>query len=337
MNTLKRGKRNTALPRTLSAIGAIGLGILSTAAQAADAVAAWPTRPITMVVTYPPGGGADLMARLVAPGLSRELGQSVVVENRPGASGQIAAAYVAKSTPDGYTLMVDASSYAVNPSLYPRLPYDPAKAFRAISVLARYPNVLVANPAFPASKVADIVAMAKQKPGAVAFASSGNGSAQHLSGVLFEQRAGVDLLHVPYKGGGPAMTDVIAGQVPLFFANVASSLPHIKAGKLKPLAVTSNSRTTALPSVPTMQEAGVAGYEVYEWNAVFLPAATPEPIVAKLSAAIQKVMGSPEIKQRVEELGGEIVAAPPSEARRFIDAQERLWSKVIKDGNVHPE
>ncbi len=305
--------------------------------HAADPATSWPTRPVTLVVTYPPGGGADLMARLIAPGLGRELGQTVIVENRPGAGGQIGASYVAKAAADGYTLMVDASSYAVNPSLYPRLPYDPAKAFRAIGVLARYPNVLVANPAFPTTTVKDVLALARQKPGTVAFASSGNGSAQHLSGVLFEQLANVDLLHVPYKGGGPAMTDVIAGQVPLFFANVASSLQHIKAGKLRPLAVTSHTRTSALPSVPTMAEAGVTGYEVYEWNAAFVPAATPEAIAAKLSDALQKVMSSPEIRQRVTELGGEVVAAPPADATRFIDTQTRLWAKVIKDGNVKPE
>ncbi|WP_341248534.1 tripartite tricarboxylate transporter substrate binding protein [Cupriavidus pauculus] len=320
----------------------ISLTLAAVAAQpavlhAADAAQPWPTRPVTIVVTYPPGGGADLMARLIAPGLGRELGQTVIVENRPGAGGQIGASYVAKAAPDGYTLMVDASSYAVNPSLYPRLPYDPAKAFRAVGVLARYPNVLVANPGFPVANVQDVLAQARQKPGTVAFASSGNGSAQHLSGVLFEQRAHVDLLHVPYKGGGPAMTDVIAGQVPLFFANVASSLQHIKAGKLRPLAVTSHSRTSALPNVPTMQEAGVAGYEVYEWNAAFLPAATPEAVVTRLSDALQKVMASAEIRQRVAELGGEVVAAPPAEAARFIDTQTRLWAKVIKDGNVKPE
>jgi tripartite-type tricarboxylate transporter receptor subunit TctC len=308
----------------------ISLTLAAVAAQpavlhAADAAQPWPTRPVTIVVTYPPGGGADLMARLIAPGLGRELGQTVIVENRPGAGGQIGASYV------------DASSYAVNPSLYPRLPYDPAKAFRAVGVLARYPNVLVANPGFPVANVQDVLAQARQKPGTVAFASSGNGSAQHLSGVLFEQRAHVDLLHVPYKGGGPAMTDVIAGQVPLFFANVASSLQHIKAGKLRPLAVTSHSRTSALPNVPTMQEAGVAGYEVYEWNAAFLPAATPEAVVTRLSDALQKVMASAEIRQRVAELGGEVVAAPPAEAARFIDTQTRLWAKVIKDGNVKPE
>ncbi len=172
-------------------------------AQATESPAQWPSRPITIVVTYPPGGGADLMARLIAPGLGRELGQSVIVENRPGAGGQIGASYVAKAAPDGYTLMVDASSYAVNPSLYPRLPYDPVKAFMPIGVLARYPNVLVATPGFPAHSVKDVVAMAKQKPGTVAFASSGNGSAQHLSGVLFEQRAAWTCCMCPTKAAAP--------------------------------------------------------------------------------------------------------------------------------------
>lgn len=322
------------------AFTALASGLLlpsaATLAQAGN-TANWPNRTITIVVTYPPGGGADLMARLIAPALGRELGQNVIVENRPGAGGQIGAAFVAKAAPDGYTLMVDASSYAVNPSLYPKLPYDPAKAFTAVSVMARYPNVLVANAAFPATRVGDVLAMARQKPGAVAFASSGNGSAQHLAGVLFEQRAGVDLLHVPYKGGGPAMTDVIAGQVPLFFANVASSLQHIKAGKLRPLAVTSSTRTSALPSVPTMQEAGVPAYEVYEWNAAFVPSGTPQVVVGKLSDALQKVMNSPEVKQRVADLGGEVVGAPQAEAARFIDGQARLWARVIREGNVQPE
>lgn len=323
--------------KRIAAAMAMGMLLMPALAQAAESPEQWPTRPVTIVVTYPAGGGADLMARLIAPGLGRELKQSVIVENRPGAAGQIGASYVAKAAPDGYTVMIDASSYAVNPSLFPRLPYDPAKAFRPIGVLARYPNVLVATPSFPARTVKDVVAMAKQKPGTVAFASSGNGSAQHLAGALFEQRAGVDLLHVPYKGGGPAMTDVIAGQVPLFFANVASSLQHIKAGKLKPLAVTSQKHTSALPGVPTMQEAGVPAYEVYEWNAAFVPSATPQPIVNKLADALRKVMMSDEVRQRVADLGGEIVAAPPAEAARFIDSQTQLWAKVIRERNIQPE
>jgi tripartite-type tricarboxylate transporter receptor subunit TctC len=185
----------------------------------------FPSKPIRLVVTYPPGGGADLMARLIAPKMAEALGQPVVVENKPGASGQIGAGEVARAAPDGYTLMLDAANHAVNPSLYPNLPYDSAKAFQPISLLVQFPNVLVVNPTFPAKDVQELIAMAKAKPGTIAFASSGNGSAQHLAGELFRQKANIDMTHVPYKGGGPALNDVIGGQVPVFFANMASGLP----------------------------------------------------------------------------------------------------------------
>lgn len=191
-------------------------------------------RPISLVVSYPAGGGADLIARIIAPRLAEALGQGVVVENKPGASGQLAASQVARATPDGSVLLLDASSFAVNPSLFPKLPYDSAKAFTPLAVLATFPNVLVCTPGFSAKSVKDVIQLAKAKPGELTYASSGNGSAQHLAGAMFEGRAGVQLLHVPYRGGGPAMTDVMGGQVPLFFANVASSLGHIQAGKLRP-------------------------------------------------------------------------------------------------------
>src|SRR6185436_10346697 len=227
--------------------------------------------------------GADLMARLIAPKMAEALGQPVVVENKPGAGGQIGAGEVARAAPDGYTILLDAANHAVNPSLYATLPYDPAKAFAPISLLVRFPNVLVVNPQFPAKDVKELIAMAKAKPGSVAFASSGSGSAQHLAGELFRQRAGVDMTHIPYKGGGPALNDVIGGQVPIFFGNMASSLPHVKAGKLRALAITGSKRSDALPEAPTMVEAGLPDYEVYEWNAIFEPAGTPAPVVAKLA------------------------------------------------------
>ena len=198
----------------------------------------WPSRPISLIVSYPPGGTADLMARTVATPLGKLLGTSVVVENKPGASGQIAASYVAKSNADGYTLMLDASSYSVNPSLFPKLPYDPNKDFKTLAVLAQYPNVLLVNPSFPAKSVKDLVAMAKAKPNSISYASSGNGSAQHLAGALFEVKAGVEMQHVPYKGGGPALNDVIGGQVPVFFGSVASTKQYVDSGKLNALAVT---------------------------------------------------------------------------------------------------
>jgi tripartite-type tricarboxylate transporter receptor subunit TctC len=302
-----------------------------------SAAQAFPTKPIRIVVTYPPGGGADLMARLVAPKMSEQLGQPVVVENKPGASGQIGAAEVARSAPDGYTLMLDASSYSVNPSLYAKLPYEPAKAFTPIAVLALFPNVLVLTPSFPAHDVKELIAAAKSKPGTIAFASSGNGSAQHLSGELFRQKTGVEITHVPYKGGGPAMNDVMGGQVPMFFANMASSLPQIKAGKLRPLAITGAKRSPALPDIPTMAEAGVPGYEVYEWNAIFAPAGTPPAVIARLADAIAKAAQSPEFRERVTSLGGELTGYGPAEADRFVREQTELWGKVVKQGNIRVE
>ena len=298
---------------------------------------AFPTKPIRMVVTYPPGGGADLMARLVAPKMAETLGQPVVVENKPGASGQIGAAEVARAAPDGYTLMLDASSYSVNPSLYAKLPYDPAKAFTPIALIALFPNVLVVTPDFAARDVKQLVSLAKAKPGSIAFASSGNGSAQHLSGELFKQKAEVDITHVPYKGGGPAMNDVMGGQVPVFFANMASSLAHVKGGKLRALAITGSHRSPALPDVPTMAEAGVPGYEVYEWNAIFAPAGTPAPVLAKIAESIAKALQSPELRERVAALGGEIRAYGPGETEKFGRGQTELWSKVVRAGNIRVE
>jgi tripartite-type tricarboxylate transporter receptor subunit TctC len=297
----------------------------------------YPSKPIKLIVTYPPGGGADLMARLVSPKMAEALGQPVVVENKAGAGGQIGAAEVARANPDGYTILLDAANHAVNPSLYAALPYDPAKAFQPISLLVRFPNVLVVNPQFAAKDVKELIAMAKAKPGSVAFASSGSGSAQHLAGELFRQRAGVDMTHIPYKGGGPALNDVIGGQVPIFFGNMASSLPHVKAGKLRALAITGSKRSDALPDVPTMVEAGLPDYEVYEWNAIFAPAGTPAPIVAKLAEAIAKALHAPDVRERVASLGGEIAALSPHDTTRFVSEQTEIWGKVIRTARIKPE
>jgi tripartite-type tricarboxylate transporter receptor subunit TctC len=297
----------------------------------------YPTKPIRLIVTYPPGGGADLMARLVAPKMAETLGQPVVVENKPGAGGQIGAAEVARAAPDGYTIMLDAANHAVNPSLYANLPYDSAKAFQPISLLVRFPNVLVVNPQFPAKDVKELIALAKAKPGSVAFASSGSGSAQHLAGELFRQQAGVDMTHVPYKGGGPALNDVIGGQVPVFFGNMASSLPHVKGGKLRALAITGSKRSDALPDAPTVAEAGLPGYEVYEWNAIFAPAGTPAPVIAKLNEAITKALHAPDVRERILGLGGEIAAANPQDTARFVRDQSELWARVVRTGKIKPE
>ena len=294
----------------------------------------WPTKPISLIVTYPPGGGADAMARLVAPKMAEVLGQNVVVENRPGASGQIGASAVAKATPDGYTLMLDASSFAVNPALFPKLPYDSSKAFKPIGVLALFPNVVLVNAQVPAKNIAELIALAKSRKNAVAYASSGNGSAQHLAGALFESAAKVDMVHIPYKGGGPALNDVIGGQVPLFFGNLASTLQHVQAGKLRALAITSNKRATALPDVPTLAEAGVSGSEIHEWNAIFAPAGTPDTVVEKLADALQKAMDTPEVKARIAQLGGEVQKGGPKAAHDFIQAQMALWAQVVKGKGI---
>ena len=317
------------------ALGALALGLaLSTQAQT---VANYPSKPITMVVTYPPGGGADAMARLLAPKMSEALGQSVVVDNKPGAGGQIGAAAVAKAAPDGYTLMLDASSFAVNPSLYAKLPYDSLKAFRPVGLVALFPNVVLVNAKFAPQNVADLIALAKKSKDAVSYASSGNGSAQHLAGALFESATGVDMVHIPYKGAGIALNDVIGGQVPLFFGNLASTLQHVQSGKLRPLAVTATQRSPILPGVPTLSEVGVKGAEIYEWNAVFVPAGTPQAIVSKVAGALQHALDAPEVKQRIAQLSGEIQRATPDQAQAFIEQQMSLWGRVIKERKIAVE
>lgn len=304
-----------------------------TLARAAGQIAGGKT--ITLVVSYAAGGGADLMARLIAPKLAEALGQTVVVDNKPGASGQIAAGQVARAMPDGTQLLLDASSFAVNPALFPKLPYDSDKAFTPLAVLALFPNVLVCTPGFEAKNVKDLIRMAKAKPGHISYASSGNGSAQHLAGALFEDRAGVSLVHVPYRGGGPAMNDVMAGQVPLFFANVASSLGQIQSGRLRPLAVTSRRRTRALPDIPTMEEAGVSAYEVLEWNPVLAPAGIAPNVKTTLVAALRKAMAEPEVLGRIRALSGEVFPdGPEGLVPAFLKAQQAQWGRVVRDRKI---
>ena len=302
-------------------------------AQAAGQIAGG--KPITLVVSYAAGGGADLMARLIAPRLAEALGQTVLVDNKPGASGQIAAAQVARAVPDGTQLLLDASSFAVNPALFPKLPYDTDKAFVPLAVLALFPNVLVCTPGFEAKTVLELVTMAKARPGQYAYASSGNGSAQHLAGALFEDKAGVRLVHVPYRGGGPAMNDVMAGQVPLFFANVASALGQIQSGRLRALAVTSKRRARALPGIQTMEEAGVPAYEVLEWNPLLAPAGLEKGTKATLVNALRKVMADAEVLGRIRSLSGEVFPdGPDGLVPAFIKAQQSQWGRIVKDRNI---
>jgi tripartite-type tricarboxylate transporter receptor subunit TctC len=309
------------------------------AAAASFAAPAWAAdiaggKPITLLVSYPAGGGADVMARLIAPRLAEALGQPVVVDNKPGASGTLAAGQVARATPDGSTLLLDASSFAVNPALFAKLPYDTDTAFTPLAVLAQFPNVLVCTPSFEARSVADVLRLARAKPNSLAYASSGNGSAQHLAGALFEQLAKVEMTHVPYRGGGPALNDVMGGQVPLFFANVASSLGHIQSGRLRPLAVTAAVRCRALPEVPTMAEAGVKGHEVLEWNPVLAPAGVSPAVRDKLVAALRRAVNDPEVLGRVRALGGDVFSGDPA---AFLKAQQSLWARVVKEKGITRE
>jgi len=321
--------------RLLAATAGAGLASLSGGARAAGDIAGG--RPITLVVSYPAGGGADVMARLVAPKLAEALGQPVVVENKPGASGTIAAAQVARAVPDGAMLLLDASSFAVNSALFDKLPYDSATAFAPLAVLAQYPNVLVCTPGFEARSLADVLRLARAQQGKLAYASSGNGSAQHLAGALFEAMAKVEMNHIPYRGGGPALNDVMGGQVPLFFANVASPLGHIQAGRLRPLAVTSKLRSRVLPDLPSMDEAGLKGYEVLEWNPVLAPAGTPSAVRARLAAGLRKAVADPEVLARVRALGGEVFGGGEAEAARFLGAQQALWGRVVRERRITRE
>jgi tripartite-type tricarboxylate transporter receptor subunit TctC len=315
-------------------LAAAALCALPLAALAQDA---WPTKPITLVVTYPAGGAADMLARLVAPKMAATLGQSVVIENRGGGAGQVGAGYVARSKPDGYTVMVDGGGYAINPSLFPKLPYDTAKAFTPIGILGVFPLILVVTPGFEAQSVADLVKKAKAAPDAVSYASPGTGSTQHLATEQFLQQSKSRMVHIPYKGGSPAMADVMGGHVPVYVANIGSSLQNIRSSKLRPLAVMASRRSPSLPEVPTLAEAGVANAEAYEWNGMFLPTGVPAPIAAKLAAALKGALDAPDVKERIASVGGESFNGGNTEVTKFIQQQSERMGKVIRNGNIRPE
>lgn len=298
---------------------------------------AWPSKPITLVVTYPAGGAADMLARLVAPRMSATLGQPVMIENRGGGAGQIGAAVVARSKPDGYTVMVDGGGYAINPLLFPKLPYDTAKAFTPIGILGIFPLVLVVTPNYGAKSVTELVQMARSAPGSISYASPGTGSTQHLAAEQFIQQAKVQMVHVPYKGGSPAMADVMGGHVPVYAANIGSSLSNMKAGKLRPLAVMASRRSPSLPEVPTLAEAGVANAEAYEWNGMFVPAGVPPAITAKLTEALRSALEAPEVKDKIASVGGESFSGGSAEVASFIQQQVQRMGKVVREGNIRPE
>jgi tripartite-type tricarboxylate transporter receptor subunit TctC len=292
---------------------------------------AWPSKPIKWVVPFAPGGTTDILARTVGEKLGAALGQPVIVENRPGAGGGVGADFVAKSPPDGYTLVGGTiSTHAINASLYKSLPYDPVRDFVPITLIARLPNLLVVNPNVPAKNVAELVALMKANPGKYTFASSGNGTSQHLSGELFKSIAGVDMQHVPYKGSPPALQDVVGGQVTMTFDNITTALPLAKAGNLRALAVTTAQRSAVAPEIPTMAEAGLAGYEIGSWQGVFAPAGTPPEIVRRLNTEIVRILKSPEIHDKLIALGAEPVGNSVDEFTAMVRSEVAKWGDVVK-------
>lgn len=307
---------------------------IATFCSAAVAHAAYPERPITVVVSYPPGGTVDLVARLLGPELEKILGQTVVVENKGGAGGMIGGQYVARAKPDGYTLLMDASNHAQNPALRSKMAFDTQRDFAPVSLLLKVPNVLVVHPDSAIRSVADLREQDKATGHTVYFASSGPGSAQHLAGELFNVMAGTRLVHVPYKGGGPAMTDVMGNQVPMMFASLGSSWTHIGSGKLRAVAVGGTERSRLLPETPTIAEEGLEGYASYEWNAIFAPAGTPPEIVEKLSAAFAQALRQPEIRKRLEDLGSDVIGSSPAELATYVQDEIAKWKGVAQQAKI---
>ncbi len=295
---------------------------------------AWPNKPISLVVPFPAGGTTDVLARALADKLTQSLGQPVIVESKPGAGATLGADFVAKAKPDGYTLLVGAVHHTIASSVYKKLPYDLQKDFAPITEIALVPNVLVVNAGTPAKNVAELVVLAKTQPGKLNYGSNGNGTAQHLIGTQFENITATDLVHVPYKGSGPLTTDLLGGQVTMSFDTITPVLQHIKSGKLRALAVTTGKRSSALPDVPTLDEAGLKGFDIGTWFGVLAPVATPKDVVARLNAEIVKVIQSPDFRKRMEEIGAEPIGNSADQMAQLIKADTEKFAKLVKDAKV---
>jgi tripartite-type tricarboxylate transporter receptor subunit TctC len=295
---------------------------------------AWPSKPISLIVPFPPGGTTDVLARALGEKLQQGLGQAVIVENKPGAGATLGADYVAKAKPDGYTLLMGAVHHTIASSVYKKLPYDFQKDFAPITMVALVPNVLVVNASTPAKNVKELVALAKSQPGKMTYGSNGNGTAQHLIGTQFQSLTGTELIHVPYKGSGPLATDLLGGQIDMSFDTVTPVLQHIKSGKLRALAVTTAKRSSALPDVPTMEQAGLKGFDIGTWFGVLAPVATPKDIVARLNTEMVKVIQSPEFRKRMEEVGAEPIGNTAEQLGQQIKSETEKFSKLAKDAKV---
>ncbi|MBR1154325.1 tripartite tricarboxylate transporter substrate binding protein [Bradyrhizobium sp. JYMT SZCCT0428] len=318
----------------LAVIIAVGFAASLNSAQAQN----YPTRAITLVIPFAPGGSTSIVGRGIADKMSELLGEKVVVDNRPGAGGTIGTKAVAKSDPDGYTLVLGyTGTLAIGPSLYKSAGYDPRKDFAPIGLIGNAPNSLVVHPSFPAKTVAELIAHAKANPGKVNFGSAGAGTVSHITGEYFARTAGITLVHIPYKGTGPALTDLLGGHIPMAFAPIPASHPNVSAGKLRALAVTSTTRSSLLPDVPTMAEAGLAGFDASLYYGLAAPAGTPRPIIDKLNKVLRDALGSDEVKRQLANDGTEITPGTPEDYADFIDKDEKKWSQLIKTSGVEQE
>ena len=312
-------------------------GALAVLAAAGAAAQNYPSKPIRLIVPSAPGGGTDISARIIAPELSKLLGQQIVVENRSGAGTMIGSEAVAKAQPDGYTLLMGISTLAINPAIYRKVPYDALRDLAPISQAVTLPNVIVGHPSLPARNVKELVALARSRPGQLNFSSAGVGTSPHLSVELFLVMTKTKMVHIPYKGSGPAAVDLIAGQVQLMAPNMLTAYPHIKSGRMRAYGVTSLKRTAGAPEIPTIAEAGVPGYEAVQWYGVLAPANTPRPIITRLHGDIVKVLQQPNVKELLGKDGAEPVGSTPEQFAAFIKAETAKWAKVVKDAGIQPE
>jgi tripartite-type tricarboxylate transporter receptor subunit TctC len=298
---------------------------------------AYPEKPVRFIVPYPPGGGTDVVARIVQERFHAALGQAVLIENKGGAGGSIGTEVVAHSAADGYTVLFTLSSHTINPAIFQKLSFDTVNDFEPVGMVASLPQILVANPELPANTVAELIALAKAKPDLLSYASVGNGSPGHLSGELFKLRTGTQMTHIPYRGGGPAVTDVVAGQVPLLWVSIPAAAQFIKMGKLKALAVSTIKRSAAFPDVPTIQESGVADFEVDSWYAMFVPAKTPKPIINKLNRALNTALGDPVVREKLLAQGAEATGGTPNALSKIVADELPKWAKLVKDAHIKAE
>ncbi|QHJ01013.1 tripartite tricarboxylate transporter substrate binding protein [Xylophilus rhododendri] len=327
----------SSLPSRRRALAVAALASITGLQAFAPAFAqdAYPSRPITVIVPFPAGGTTDIVARLAGQALSQELGQPVVIDNRPGAGGNIGSQMVARAPADGYTLVMGTvGTHAINPALYKKMPYDHLKDFAPISRVANVPNLLVANPSQPYKTVKELIAYGKANPDTISFASSGNGTSIHLAGELFKTLTGVKMQHVPYKGSAPALADLMAGQTNIMFDNLPSSISFVRSGKLRPIAVTTLKRSPELPDVPTIAESGVPGFDASSWFGLLAPAATPPAVIKRIDDALIKVLANPELRKKIIEQGGEPVGEKPEQFAAFIRTETTKWAKVVKESGA---